>query len=382
MRPVDPSTIPWDERVRIFLAERLFSATCGATLGDWLNLLWRHRGAIDPQYWPRALLLTAGNCLNSVLAWRESTLYDREIAAVDIRPPLFILGHWRSGTTHLYNLLAQDPRFAYPNVYQVLYPHTFLTTERYFPIALGALFPRTRLIDNVHANFETPEEDELARCNATFLSPYMGWVFPRCQDHYDRYLTLREAPDEEVAAWKAAFRHFLKKLTWRYDRPLLLKSPPHTCRIRLLLEMFPEARFVHVHRNPYVVFQSTRSLVRTMPRMMGLQRPGTQDVDAWIIRRYRTMYDVFFEERRLIPDGRFHEVSFEELEMNPIREVRRIYERLNLPRFDAVQPALQRYVSSISDYRRSEHPELPASKRHEIAEAWRRSFGEWQYACD
>ena len=52
------------------------------------------------------------------------------IEATPCRPPLFVLGHWRSGTTHLHNLLAQDiDQFAYANTYQVINPHTFLATE-------------------------------------------------------------------------------------------------------------------------------------------------------------------------------------------------------------------------------------------------------------
>jgi hypothetical protein len=93
-----------------------------------------------------------------------------------------------------------------------------------------------------------------------------------------------------------------------------LKSPHHTCRIKLLLDMFPDARFVHIHRNPYKVFQSSRRQIAVALRTNCLQHPDTQSIDAMIIRRYKMMYDVFFEERDLIPEGRFHEVSYEELE--------------------------------------------------------------------
>ena len=86
-------------------------------------------------------------------------------------------------------------------------------------------------------------------------------------------------PEAEVERWKAAFVRFLKKLTLEHDRPMLLKSPPHTGRIKLLLELFPDARFVHIRRNPYTVFQSTRHLNEVLTRSLQFQRPDPADLD-------------------------------------------------------------------------------------------------------
>ena len=102
----------------------------------------------------------------------------------------------------------------------------------------------------------------------------------------------------------------LKKLTYKYRRPLILKSPPHTCRIRLLLKVFPNAKFVHIHRNPIDVFRSTRHMTEVMLRWHELQRFPRYEIDDWIIRRYRRMCDAFFEERSLIPQGCFHEAGY------------------------------------------------------------------------
>jgi hypothetical protein len=297
---------------------------------------------------------------------------------VKIKPPLFILGHWRSGTTHLHNVLAVDQQFAYPNVYQALNPHTFLSTEEFSKI-VSVLSPKTRIVDNISLSFEVPHEDEFATCSATFHSPYMGWAFPRWEDHYNRYLTFQGVPEEEIAQWKAALLLFFKKLTWKYDRPLLLKSPPHTCRIRLLLDMFPDARFIHIHRNPYTVFQSTKRLSKFMLHITSLQRSDLNEIDARIIQRYKLMYDIFFEERELIPDGRFYELCFEEFERDPIGQVKNIYEQLNLPGFATVRPSIQHYVGSIANYRKNEYPQLPSGLCRNITEAWHRSFEEWGY---
>ena len=64
----------------------------------------------------------------------------------------------------------------------------------------------------------------------TAQSSYVGWSFPRRLVHYEKYLTLREVSAPEREAWQAALRYFVQKVTYKYKRPLLLKSPPHTGR--------------------------------------------------------------------------------------------------------------------------------------------------------
>jgi hypothetical protein len=369
--------VPSTEKLRIFLVNWFFTSLYGMTLGEYVRLLRKHRFGVAPAYWPRAAFMAGMSVLNSVLYRYENTVYGQEVACAQIKPPLFILGHWRSGTTYLHNLLATDTHFAYPNIYQVLNPHTFLSTERYSKVLF--ISPRTRMMDNVGLDAEVPFEDEFATCG-TLRSPFLTWVFPRSGEQYNKYLTFRGVPEREIAEWMEALVLFYKKLTWKYDRPLLLKSPPHTGRIKLLLAMFPDARFVHIHRDPYVVFQSTKRQIQVSLRTMGLQHLDLQHVDAVVIARYKIMYDAFFEERALIPDDRFHEVSFEELEKDPLGQVRRIYDHLNVPDFNAMQPSLQRYVDSNVNYRKNTYPELSSSLRGEIARAWHPSFEQWGYA--
>src|SRR5262249_26045895 len=153
----------------------------------------------------------------------------------------------------------------------------------------------------------------------------------------------------------------------------------HTCRIRLLLELFPDAKFVHIHRNPYAVFQSSRRTVLKVSPWSTLQRPDHSDLDDRTIRQYKEVCDVFFEERGVIPKGHFHEVGFEELETDPVGQVRRIYEALDLPAFREVEPALCRYVESLAGYQKNVFPALPADLRQRIAVECQRCFEDWGY---
>jgi omega-hydroxy-beta-dihydromenaquinone-9 sulfotransferase len=362
-----------------FLVRFGAGAFTGITLGRWLRVLRENRFAVDRPYWGRAALITLASIPNTLLAAWENWLYGRKVRAARVAPPLFILGIWRSGTTHLHNLLTRDDRFAYPTTYQVFYPHTFLTTEKRNANLVGFFLPRKRPQDNMALGVREPQEDEFALCSLTSRALPMAWAFPRRAEHYGRYLTLRDASAGEVAEWKSALAWFVRKLAFQYGRPLVLKSPGHTCRVRLLLELFPEAKFVHIHRNPYDVFRSTRHMVRTVAPWWALQRPDYGDLEGRTLRQYREVYDAFFEERGLIPKGHFHEIAFEALEADPVGQVRGIYEALALPDFRRAEPGLRRYVESLSGYQKNTLPELPAELRSRVAREWRRCFDEWGY---
>jgi hypothetical protein len=362
-----------------FFFENFASSLCGITWGDWLRLLRDNRFAVDLRYAPRAATVTLLSLRNSFWRCVEDGLYRDRVRSVRVPPPLFILGHWRTGTTHLHNLLAVDRRFAFPNNYQVMYPHTFLCLERLEAQAFDHLIPEHRPQDNVALGAALPQEDEFALTVLSQCSSHLGWVFPRRQDHYQRYLTFRGVPEGEVRRWKKAFVGFVKKLTWKYGRPLLLKSPPHTARIRLLLDLFPEARFVHIHRNPFTVFQSTRHTQEMILASMRVQDPRCFDVEEHVLACYDEMYEAFFAERGLIAPGRYHEIGFEELEQDPLGQMQKLYEGLGLDGFADVEPALRGYVASQRDYRKNEFRPLPEPLRERIATRWRRTFVEWGY---
>jgi hypothetical protein len=351
----------------------------GITFQQWRSL--RRNFQISPRFFLRVLSITFQSIKNSYWLRRERR-FEPLYKNVAIQPPLFILGHWRNGTTHLHNLITQDQRFSYPNGYQVSFPHTFLSTEKREIPFVSFFVPKHRPMDNVEMTITAPQEDEFALCAATFLSPIMAWVFPRQKEQFEKYLTFRNVDRTEVAEWRAAFETFLKKLQWHDNRPLVLKSPPHTARIRLLLDLFPNAKFVHIHREPFTVFQSTRRTFQLVAPWHNLQKLDVPDLDDWLIRQYRLMYDAFFEERPLIPAGHYCEVAFEDLERDPVGELRKIYRSLNLPNFSTFQPALQKYVDSLAGYKKNTLPAVDPALKTRLRHEWRKCFDEWGYAVE
>ena len=91
------------------------------------------------------------------------------------------------------------------------------------------------------------------------------------------------------------------------------------------------------------------------------------------------MYDAYFEERGLIPEGRLCEVGYEDLERDPVGVVGSVYESLGLSGFEDVRPRLEGYLGSIAGYRKNRHDDLPEPLRRRIADEWGRSFDEWGY---
>ena len=367
------------EKMKTFFLTRLCPPLAGRGVRGWWRVMREHQFDVDPAFWPKVALNLLCSSLTSIMRRRELYKLGSQMDSVTIPPPLFVLGHYRSGTTLLQNLLSVDHRLGSLSTFQAYNPLTFGVFEPYGKRIAGFLMPRKRIVDAMPMGTDEPIEDELALLMITGLSPYLGFIFSRRFEQFQRYLSFREATSEEVECWKSGFAWFMKRLTLAHGKPMVMKSPPHTARIRLLLEMFPDARFVHIHRDPYKVFQSSRHLLEHVTAMVGLQHPQRAKFDERILRHYRDMYDAFFEQRPLIPEGRFHEIRFADLARDPMGQMEQMYEALDLNGFEPIREPLQTYVESLKDYRKNEYEPLTDDTRRKVAQAWQRNFDAWKY---
>jgi hypothetical protein len=102
----------------------------GMTFRRWVGLVARNRFNISLTRVPTAVAISAFSLGNSVLSALQGLIYGRRIAETEIKfPPLFIVGHWRSGTTLLHELLIRDERHTYATTCQCFAPEHFLLTE-------------------------------------------------------------------------------------------------------------------------------------------------------------------------------------------------------------------------------------------------------------
>lgn len=366
--------------VRQALSRWVFSPLQGVLHDDWKRLLGEAAIHVDPAYRLRGLVTGMASRANTRNARREQARYGAELRSLPVEAPLFVLGHYRSGTTYLHNLLCRDPRLGFCSYYQATFPHTFLTTEA-SGRRLGFLSPPRRPFDDVRIGVDEPAEDELALCSMTFLSPHMGWHFPARWHRFRRHLTLEDVPDADRARWKGALLCFARKLTLRHRRRLVLKSPGHTARIRLLLEAFPDARFVHIHRDPFEVFQSTRhmeSRVRPLFRYQTVDPP--EETDELILDRLRSMYTAYLRDRARVPAGRLVEIRYADLVRKPLQTLEHVYSGLDLPGYTRAREPMRRYVESLRGFAPNRHRRLGRTSRGRIRRAWRPYFEAFGYA--
>jgi hypothetical protein len=346
-----------------------------------MRLLARNRFAVAPRRVPLAVWITAASMLNTF-----GGVFDRMMLSHLVRrtklsvPPLLVLGHWRSGTTLLHELLMLDRRHVCPTTYQCFEPHHFLWTERFLPALSRWMLPATRPTDDVQTGWDRPQEDEFALCNLGVPSPYLAWAFPNHGPVADEHLDLQSLTSAEREAWKRAWREFVQRVAFARSGRIVLKSPTHTARVRTILEVFPDAHFVHIVRDPLVLFPSTVRLWQTLSETQGLHPLG--DNVAWIERQvldtFVLMYERFEQDRELVPTGRLVDVRYEDLVADPVGQMRAIYAGLNLGGFAAVEPLLIRHALKSREYRTNKYS-LPPEVADRVRGRWAPYFQRYGY---
>lgn len=294
--------------------------------------------------------------------------------------PIFILGHWRSGTTHLYNILSRDPQFAFVDPFATGMPWDFLLLGRGLKPLLRRALPADRYIDRVAVNADSPQEDEIGLAAMQNLSYYSGIYFPGNFDrHYRQGVFLADVSPARLARWKRALRHyFLKLAVARPGRRLLIKNPVYTGRVDLLRQMWPDAKFIHIYRNPYIVFQSTRKFYRSLFPRLALQPFNEEQADQLILKTYPWMLENLARDVRNLPEHQFVELRFEDLETEPLSQIQHIYKQLQIPGYAAVENVFREYLDSVSGYRKNRHG-FPGDAIKMVNEHWGDFVTEWGY---
>jgi hypothetical protein len=343
----------------------------GADYFAWLRLLARNRFAVEPSYWYIAAACSWTTFGQTVLRWLQHGLYGDRVAATPIDPPpVFVVGHWRTGTTLLHELLVLDGRHTSPTTLQCFNPCNFLLVEGVLKKYLWFLVPEKRPQDNMAVGWDRPQEDEFALCMLGHPSTYADVAFPNRPPTDPGALDLSSLSRERRKSWERGLVRFLKQVQFRDRRRLVLKSPPHTARIPTLLELFPGAKFVHIVRDPFDVYPSTVNLWAKLTGRHCLQTMRHPDrIEAKVLREFRVIYDRLEEAKPLIPAGDFAEIRYEELTADVVGTMGRVYEELELGGFEAVRPKLDAFVAESRDYEKNRW-ELTDAQRVTVREQW------------
>lgn len=353
--------------------------------GDYYRLMRRNRFAVHPARLPMALIIGFLSLFNSAWSAAQWLVLGRKIERTEIRhPPIFIIGHWRTGTTWLHELLTCDSQFAFPSNYDCFAPNHFLISKPVFGPVIGLLMPKRRPMDDMPVGLAFPQEDEFALCAMGAPTPYLRMAFPNRESADIELLNLDRAAPEKVARFRSALITFFKRLTYQYGgRQLVLKSPPHTGRIRQLAEWFPGAKFIHLSRNPFQVFSSTLRLWKSLDQIQGFQiaRYSDRQLEDFVLGALRDMYTGYFAHREEIPPENLLELKFEDLLAAPEREVERIYERLGLGELrPEVRQAIREYQNQRRGHRlKSKSTQGPSDER--VRAQWADYFEAFGYAA-
>jgi hypothetical protein len=340
-------------------------------------MLWRH-GGVSARHALRLAIVIA-ICL---LRWPSSIVEDIRIGkrARAVRfdpPPLFIVGHWRSGTTFLQNVLSRDPQFCYPTLVEAMNPYDLLDApwSPWLRRLLFRAFPDTRPMDDVPVRADLPMEEEFALAAMGAPSFINCFYFPRnLSQTFVREVMIAGTGETEAKRWSEALRYFLAKIAALHPgKRLLLKSPANSARVARLLQEFPDARFIHIHRDPIEVFRSSRRLYARMLPLLALQDYDISKIDEHIMRSYDLVMDRLREELPGVPAGRLCTVRYDNLVARPIETVGRIYRELDLGGFETAKPHMERFLAGTPVKPAPAVP-LDAALERQLRERWRRHF--------
>ena len=327
----------------------------GCRLDNWLRLLWQNRFHIDGKKIPQTLLITAVSLLLAPFALLEHILFAPGIRRTRLKnDPIFILGFWRSGTTYLQNMLSRDRQFAWADPASInLFPVSQLLGGLLSPI-LSRSLRDARPMDNLEYRLDLPMEETFAMMTVNEQNLLHLLAFP---ENYRRYVGctfLADLPEKDRQRWLRQYDFLLKKLTLgKSGKQLILKSPDNTARIRELLELYPDARFINIHRDPYATLRSAIHMLTKQLELMELtERPEDfqelmEDIFLDIFER---MYREMFELQKEIPASRWVDLPYADFVAAPVERLREIYAQLEIRDFAAARPYFEAHAQSQRNY--------------------------------
>ena len=180
--------------------------------------------------------------------------------------------------------------------------------------------PSHRPTDNRELAVDLPQEEEFAMTNSMPYTYYNMWYLPKYwQEYADKYLLFKDITPEELKRFEEEFIKVIKIALWNTGgTQFLSKNPPHTGRVKELVKMFPNAKFIYLMRNPYTVLESTRSFFTNTIQPLKLQDISEEEIVQNILTTYTKLYDKYQADKVYIPEGNLIEVKFEDFEQDAL----------------------------------------------------------------
>jgi omega-hydroxy-beta-dihydromenaquinone-9 sulfotransferase len=331
------------------------STLAGSTIINYFKIL--RKGHIAPRYYFKIFLTTLIVLIATPFHFWEDLVFRKKLKKFYFKkPPLFIIGHWRSGTTLLHNMLTKDPSAGYITTYQSLFPNN-LASKWLFKTFMKINMPNKRPSDDMELNIDFPQEDEFAFSNSQPNAYYNFFYFPTgYKTFYERSVNQKNLSEKEIDLWYSSYDKLLKKaLIDKQGERLIIKNPINTARIEKVLRLYPDARFLYIYRNPVTVFYSTQHFLQKLCPTLWFHKVDNQFIDHMIFDVYIRLMDDYLKQKSLIPTDNLLEIRFEEFELNPIKEIEKIYTHLLKEDFSAVKPFFTDYFKSQIAYNKNRY---------------------------
>ncbi len=353
----------------------------GMSLPVWIKLLAKNKFAIDIRFLPKIIFITATILLNTPFQLYEYFRYNRKIKNTKVTRPVFIIGHPRSGTTYLQYVLSKDPAFAFCTTNEALTPLTFLSIGGFTKKIMTLSMPETRPQDNVKAGADKPKEEEFAMGSISTTSMVHGYYFPKSIFKvFDDTVVFENSDSSILSQWKKQLTYFVKKINYKNSgKRVLLKSPANTGRVKEILEIYPDACFIHIHRDPYTVYQSNEKLYEKILPLLGFQKVKNEFIQDYIFYSYQKMYKKYQADKSSIPKNQLFEVAYTDFVKTPIEYIEQAYRHLDLGDFEKAKPYLNEEIHSEENYKNNSYSGMDEKTKKKIEEEWGFFFDAYGY---
>jgi omega-hydroxy-beta-dihydromenaquinone-9 sulfotransferase len=354
----------------------------GIRLSRYLKLVARNGVSLYPNYLVRFLFLLQNGMWASIFHRKENKLFKQKIHQQKLSDnPVIIIGHWRTGSTYLHQLLSLDSNFVTPNVFQASLPDSFLTSRKSYEPIMGRAVKGTRPMDQVKLGLDEPLEDEYALFRLSGYSPLEQIIFPKKGGYFLKNFPGFLPTNGKLTEWKEALVLFYKKLLLYDSKTILIKNPFHSLRLDVLNEIFPNARYIHIVRHPYIVVPSTQRMWDIVGSQNAMntnwQKPEIDEVSEVL----NDMLNAIDNNFKKIPDNRKFEIKFEDFEKNPKESIKKMYNQLNLVYTVDFDLKLNEFLLSIKDYQKNKYT-LPEENKKIIASVLKPWMDRYNYNID
>ena len=258
------------------------------------------------------------------LRWLEIIFsWVRQTHKTKVIRPVFILGHWRSGTTHLQTLITAHGSFASMNVFQAIFPDQFFLTEPWLKPVLQRIAHLINYQNYFHQrpmDLDEAQEEELAFTSMGVAeTPYWARVLGRPE----KLMKIDHQKRKEVH-----YRWVQKLQRSNRGKRLVLKSPPNLLFLPEIMEAYPDAQFIFIYRDPVEVYHSTKKLWKATHTYYALSQLPEAETHNAIIEDYIELMEAYKAFKDKISPEKLIEVNYHELKKNETFEMAKVWEFL------------------------------------------------------